>query len=199
MLKHLALVLSTVVFATALRANPHMDEDGFIRTWLVLAPVPLAAGVSPVEAVDQQQLPDEAALAPKAGEAVQVGPKLRKWKAGTFKDFIIDYNAFIGAQTDNAAGYAVTYVRNDGEPGDVQLSAALNDFGKVYLNGKEVLKQTEGGALQKDRVTANVTLNRGVNVLVVKAVNEANNFQACVRFRRKDGTPLKNLTITTSR
>ena len=199
MLKYLALVLATVVFATTLRANAHMDEEGFIRTWLVLAPVPLAAGVSPVEAVDQQQLPDEAALAPKAGEQVQVGPKQRKWKAGTFKDFIIDYNAFIGAQTDNAAGYAVTYVGCDEETGDVQLSAALNDFGKVYLNGKEVLKQTEGGALQKDRFTANVTLKRGVNVLVVKAINEANNFQACVRFKRKDGTPLKNLTITTSR
>ena len=199
MVKYLALVLATVGLAAALRANPHMDEEGFIRTWLVLAPVPLAAGVSPLEAVDQQQLPDEAALAPKAGDQVQVGPKLRKWKAGTFKDFIVDYNAFIGAQTDNAAGYAVTYVRCDEEPGDVQLSAALNDFGKVYLNGKEVLKQTEGGALQKDRYTANVKLNRGVNVLVVKAINEANNFQACVRFKGKDGTPLKNLTIMTSR
>ena len=197
--KYLALVLATLMFATTLRANPHMDEDGFIRTWLVLAPVPLAAGVSPLDAVDQLQLPDEAALAPKPGEQVQVGPKLRKWKAGTFKDFIIDYNAFIGAQTDNAAGYAVTYVRCDEEPGDVQLSAALNDFGKVYLNGKEVLKQTEGGALQKDRFSTNVKLNRGVNVLIVKAINEANNFQACVRFKRKDGTPLKNLTITTSR
>src|SRR5687767_1898292 len=164
MLKYLALVLAPLMFATTLRANPRMDEDGFIRTWLVLAPVPLAAGVSPLDAVDQLQLPDEAALAPKLGEQVQVGPKLRKWKAGTFKDFIIDYNAFIGAQTDNAAGYAVTYVRCDEEPGDVQLSAALNDFGKVYLNGKEVLKQTEGGALQKDRFSTNVKLNRGVNV-----------------------------------
>jgi hypothetical protein len=199
MLKHLVLASAVTLLATTLRANPHMDEEGFIRTWLILAPVPLAASVGALDAVDQQQLPDEAALKPRPGDQAQAGAKLRKWKAGTFKDFIIDYNAFIGAQTDHAAGYAVTYVRCEEEPGDVQLSAALNDFGKVYLNGKEVLKQTEGGALQKDRFTADVKLNRGVNVLIVKTINEANNFQACARFRRKDGKPLKDLIITTDR
>src|SRR5688572_18949893 len=192
----LALVLTLLLLAPHARADEHLDDEGFIRTWLVLAPVPLAAGTTAVEAVDQRQLPDEAALAPKSGDRVPVGgEKQRKWKAGTFKDFIVDYNAFIGAQTDNAAGYAVTYVHCDEAVKDVQLSAAFNDFGKAYLNGREVVKQTEGGALQKDRVSAPVTLNKGRNVLVLKTINEANNFQACARFTGKDGRPFKSITV----
>jgi hypothetical protein len=142
-------------------------------------------------------LADEATLAPRSGDRVPVGEKHRKWKAGTFKDFVVDYNAFIGAQTDNAAGYAVTYVHCDEEVTGVQLAVAFNDFGKAYLNGKEVVKQTEGGALQKDRVTAAVVLNKGRNILVLKTINEANNFQACARFKNEDGSHFTLFTIRT--
>jgi hypothetical protein len=198
MQKSLALAITLALSASPLRANPHLDEEGFIRTWLVLAPVPLAAGAAAGDAVDQRQLRDEAALAPKPGDRVTVGDKQRKWKAGTFKDFIVDYNAFIGATTDNAAGYAVTYVHCDQDVKDLQLTVAFNDFGKAYLNGMEVLKQTEGGALQKDRVSAPVTLNKGRNTLIIKTINEANNFQACARFKKGDGSHFAGFTVQTS-
>lgn len=193
-----ALAIILTLYAVPLRANPHLDEEGYIRTWLVLAPVPVAAGATASEAVDQRQLPEEAALAPKPGDRVPVGEKQRKWKAGTFKDFIIDYNAFIGAQTENAAGYAVTYVHCQEDVNDLQLSVAFNDFGKAYLNGKEVLKQTEGGALQKDRVSAPVVLKKGRNTLVIKTINEAANFQACARFKKGDGSHFTGFTVQTS-
>lgn len=193
----LALALLLLLVASPSRANEHLDAEGFIRTWLVLAPVPLAAGTTAAEGVDQRQLPDEATLTPKSGDRVPVGEKQRKWKAGTFKDFIVDYNAFIGAQTDNAVGYAVTYVHCDEDVKEIGLAVGFNDFGKAYLNGKEVAKQTEGGALQKDRVSVPVTLNKGRNVLVLKTINEANNFEACVRFKRGDGSVFKTFSITT--
>jgi hypothetical protein len=195
--KKLSLALALLFFALPSRAKEDLDDEGFIRTWLVLAPVPLAAGATAAEAVDQRQLPDEAALTPKAGDRVPVGERQRKWKAGTFKDFIVDYNAFIGAQTDNAVGYAVAYVHCAEAVKEIELAVGFNDFGKAYLNGKEVAKQTEGGALQKDRVSVPVTLNKGRNVLVLKTINEANNFQACARFRKGDGSVFRAFSITT--
>lgn len=197
MYRHAAVALVIALLAPApAGANPHTDDEGFIRTWLILAPVPLpAAGASAADALDQQQLAGEAGLSPKGGDRVPVGAKQRKWKAGTFKDFIVDYNAFIGAQTENAVGYAVTYIHCDEEVKDLELAVGFNDFGKAYLNGKEVLKQTEGGALQRDRVTAPVTLRRGRNVLVLKTINDTSNFQACARFRKEDGSPFEAFTI----
>ena len=183
------IVVVVMLLATpGARGNPHTDEEGFIRTWLVLAPVPLAEGMSGADAVDRRQLADEGKLAPKGGDRVAVGEKQRKWKGGTFKNFVIDFNAFIGAQTHNAVGYAVTYIHCEEEVRDLRLLVGFNDFGKAYLNGREVAKQTEGGALQKDRVSAAVTLKKGRNVLVVKAINEANNFEACARFVKGDGS-----------
>jgi hypothetical protein len=194
----LAVALFLTFVSTPARANPHLDEEGFIRTWLVLAPVPVAPSPEASEVVDREQLPSEAKLAPTAGDRVPVGEKQRKWKAGTFKNFVVDYNAFIGALTNNAAGYAVTYVHCEQDVDDLQLAVGFNDFGKAYLNGREVLKQTEGGALQKDRTTAKVTLNKGRNVLVLKTINEANNFEACARFKKADGTHFGDFTVQTS-
>jgi hypothetical protein len=195
--RSLALVVVMPFLIATLRANPHLDDDGFIRTWIVFAPVPLVAGTSAADAIDQPHLRNEAELAPRSGDQVAIGGKQRKWKSGTFKNFIVDFNAFIGAQTHNAVGYAVTYIYCDDEVSDLALSIGFNDFGKAYLNGREALKQTEGGALQKDRVTVPVTLKKGRNILILKTINEANNFEACARLVQTDGTPLRDITITT--
>jgi len=42
-----------------------------------------------------------------------------------------------------------------------------------------------------------VTLLKGQNMLVLKVVNEVNNWQACVRFL-KDGQPVTGLRIATA-
>ena len=43
--------------------------------------------------------------------------------------------------------------------------------------------------------SADVTLVKGQNVLVLKVINEVNNWQACARFT-KDGFGVKNLKIS---
>ena len=43
-------------------------EQGFIRDWLVLAPLPLDPRADPVEALDREQLAGEARLRPRVGE-----------------------------------------------------------------------------------------------------------------------------------
>jgi hypothetical protein len=42
----------------------------------------------------------------------------------------------------------------------------------------------------------NVRLNKGMNVLVFKVVNEAADWKACVRFVDQDGKPVQGLRVS---
>jgi len=79
---------------------------------------------------------------------------------------------------------------------NVQLCMGSNDEAKVYVNGKEVVKFTETRTIEKDSDKAGgVTLNRGVNLIVFKVINEVNNWQACLRFKKSDGSVIKDFTV----
>ena len=58
------------------------------------------------------------------------------------------------------------------------LALSTNDQGKAWLNGKQVFKFAETRTLEKDTDAAEVTLTKGQNVLVLKVINEVNNWQA---------------------
>ena len=40
-----------------------------------------------------------------------------------------------------------------------------------------------------------MTLNKGVNVIVFKVINENNNWQGCLRFTDKDSKPVTNVAV----
>src|SRR5262249_32326468 len=58
--------------------DPH--AQGFIRTWILLLPLPLAKGENGAQALDRQQLPGEAHLRPRIGERVPVGDRELVWR-----------------------------------------------------------------------------------------------------------------------
>jgi hypothetical protein len=85
---------------------------------------------------------------------------------------------------------------SDDEQKDVTLLMGSNDLGRIYLNGKEVVKSDSERAIDKDQDKAeSLTLKKGVNVVVFKVINTTNNWQGCVRFTDKDGKPVKNLKV----
>ena len=92
------------------------------------------------------------------------------------------------------AAYTVAYVIADA---DMQVTLALssNDQGKAWVNGKQVFRFAETRTLEKDTDSSPVTLAKGHNVLVLKVVNEVNNWQGCARFL-KDGVAVKNIKIS---
>ena len=169
------------------------DGEGFIRDWLVLAPIAIVedSGASEIE---KDFLKGEAAITPKAGDRVNVNGKDLAWKAHKTSDFFIDFlQAFGKERGEDVAGYAVAYVIADAEM-KVKLSVGSNDQTKAWVNGKQVVAFTETRTLEKDTDSGEVTLAKGQNVLVFKVVNEKNNWQGCARFM-KDGTPVKNIRI----
>ncbi len=165
--------------------------DGFIRSWLVLAPIPLATPDAGATEIDKEQVPGEKSLKPKAGDTVKVGDKEYTWKLVRAKDYFLDFKEIAPSQTDDVAAYAVAYVVAKQKIDDVQLLMGSNDQGKLYLNEKEVLEATEGRQLAKDQDKAeHLTLNEGVNVIVFKVINDKNNWQGCVHLANKDGKPV---------
>jgi opacity protein-like surface antigen len=172
------------------------DAEGFIRNWLVLAPIPIE-GESGAGEIDRDILKGEATIAPKAGEKIGVGGQIVGWQAHQTSDYFIDFlQSFGGTRGEYVAGYAVAYVVAPEEM-NVTLALSTNDQGKAWLNGKQVFKFAETRTLEKDTDRAEVTLAKGQNILVLKVINEVNNWQACARFL-KNGQPVKNLQITTA-
>ena len=170
------------------------DAEGFIRNWLVLAPIALE-GDSGATEIDKDFLGGEGTIKPKANEKVNVGGKILGWTAHTTSDFFIDFLKAFGAERgEYVAGYAVAYVIAD-DAMTATLAVSSNDQGKAWVNGKQVFKFAEPRTLDKDTDKVEVALVKGQNVLVLKVINEVNNWQGCARFI-KDGAPVKNLKIS---
>jgi hypothetical protein len=173
-----------------------INDEGFITTWLLLAPIPLEENQSGADALSKEQVKGEATLKPKAGDKVKVGDKELTWKEYKVKDYFFDFNDFLGKQTEDSVGYAVCYVQAPEALNDIKLKTGSDDQAKVYINGKEVLKQDQARALEKDQDTTDVSLRQGKNVIVFKVVNEKVDWSGCARFTDKDGQPIKNLKVT---
>ena len=170
------------------------DEEGFIRNWLVLAPIAMA-GQSGADEINYDFLNGETNIHPKPDAQVTVRGKTMTWKAHRAPMYFIDFReSFDPAGGEYVAGYAVAYVMADTAM-NVTLALGTNDQGKAWLNGKEVFKFEETRVLEKDADRVPVSLVQGQNVLMLKVINEVNSWQACARFLRGD-VPVTNVKIS---
>jgi hypothetical protein len=192
-----AMVAALMVNALGAQEKTHKpDAEGFVRNWLVLAPLPYGEAANGTEALDKEQVKDEAKLKPKEGDTVEVIDTDYTWKKYEARTYQLDINAFLKRDVDDRVAYAVCYLVADAELNDLVLKIGSDDQAKVYLNGKEVLRNATARMLSKDQDSAeNITLKRGVNVVVFKIVNEKLGWYGCLRFTDKDGKPITNLKI----
>jgi hypothetical protein len=173
------------------------DDEGFIHNWLVLAPLPFGDAQDGAGALSKEQVPEEAKLRPKEGDKVKSGDKELTWKAHKADSHVLDFNGLLGGPTEDSVGYAVCYLIAEDDLKDLTMKTGSDDQAKVYLNGKEIFKNDTARALEKDQdSTANVTLNKGVNVLVFKVVNEKVDWSGCLRFVDKNDKPVTNLKVS---
>jgi hypothetical protein len=188
-------VLAVPLLSAMLLSAPQThtpDADGFIRNWLILAPIAIE-GESGASGIDTAFLDGEATIKPKAGDTATIGSKPLTWKAHQASDFFIDFLQAFPQRGEYVAAYAVAYPHADDDM-KVTLALSTNDQGKAWVNGKEVFKFVDTRVLEKDTDRVDVSLVKGQNVLVLKVVNEVNNWQGCARFM-KDGAPVRNLRI----
>ncbi len=174
------------------------DADGYIRDWVMLAPIAIRDGETCAEALLKDQIPNEAALRPKAGDTIKVGGKELTWRNVAATTNYFDFNETLKSINDHVAGYMVTYIECEKETPDVILAVASNDQGRIYFNGVDIYAFTEARPLMLDADKGRVTLKNGVNVMVFKVTNEQNSWQGAMRLLDKAGAPLKDLKIKLS-
>jgi hypothetical protein len=190
----LGLFIASACAADALK----LDSEGYIRDWVMLAPIILPEGESGADAVFREQIRNEAALRPKAGDTIKVGSKELTWKNVTASTNYFDFNATLKTVNDHAVGYIVTYIECETEKPDVIMAVASNDEGRIFFNGVDIYAFNEPRTLMLDADKGKVTLKKGVNVIVFKVINELNSWQAAMRLLDKTGAPLKDITIKLS-
>jgi hypothetical protein len=190
----LGLSLSRAGAADGLRP----DADGYIRDWIMLAPIALPEGETCAEALLKEQIPNESALRPKAGDKIKIGGKELSWQNITASTNYFDLNEVLKSINDHAAGYMVTYIECEKETPDLIVAVASNDQGRIYFNGVDIYAFTEARPLMLDADKGRVTLKKGVNVMVFKVTNEQNSWQGAMRFLDKAGAPVKDLKIKLS-
>jgi hypothetical protein len=191
-------LVAASLFLAAAPAFADVNDEGFVQKWLVLAPIPLKADESGSAANDREAIKDEAKLKPKAGDKVKVDDKELTWKEAKASEHLLDFNQHLGAQTEDAIAYAVTYITAPDNM-KVKMKTGSDDQCKVWLNGKEVFKYGEPRPADKDQdTTEDIELKKGVNVLVVKVVNEKVDFSFCVRFTDKDDKAITTIKSATA-
>ncbi len=175
-----------------------IDSEGYVCTWLVLAPIPLKEGQGGAAALDEEPVKGESNLKPEAGDKITVGGKQLTWTEGLAKDQVLDFNGLLGQETENSVGYAVAYIIAPADVTGLTLKLGSDDQIKVYLNGKPIHSHDEARPFEKDEDSIpDLSLKKGLNVLVVKVVNEAEDWLVSARIVDKDGKPVEGLKALT--
>jgi dipeptidyl aminopeptidase/acylaminoacyl peptidase len=173
--------------------SPH--AQGFIQTWLLLLPLPLASGEDGAQALDRQQRPGEASLQPRPGERVMVGDRPLQWQEYRSPKAVVNLHAALGQVAERSVAYAVCYIESDQARDGLWLQVGSNDHSKLYLNGREIYRaRLPRGSYWVDTVGP-VALRRGINVLLFKVVNAPEGGQCGARLVDEAGRPAQGLRV----
>ncbi|HYG76516.1 MAG TPA: CotH kinase family protein [Planctomycetota bacterium] len=178
--------------------GPGLPDDGFLRKYLFLGPVSVQ-GTPGAQAIHKDLLGGEAGVKPAVGTKTKTTGGELAWKAFEAHDGMVDFHAASGKQADFSACYLAAYLVCEKDFKDLKLKMGSDDQGKVWINGKDVLKyEGDRGAAPDQDNADNIVLNKGVNTLLFKVVNGAGGFQGILRFTHPDGTPFMDARLSLS-
>ena len=182
------------------RDPSRMDNEGFIRYWLILAPLPSEKEKAGGAEVMIDRLGGEANLRPKAESRLSFKGKDYSWKRYKTPEYFIDFKKFVeGQPSDNVFALAVAYVYCEEAMRDLKVLVGSNDQCRVYVNGVSVLQVEKSRTLERDQSIANgVALRKGENVVILKVANENGGWQGCLRFMDRNGTPIRHLQVSST-
>jgi hypothetical protein len=171
--------------------------QGFLRDWLLLLPLPFAAGETGAQALDRPQLHGEAQARPRAGDRVPLGGRELVWQEHRSPTAVVDFLAVLGRATEHNVAYAVCYIESDRVRDGLWLQVGSDDQARVYLNGREIYQFRLTRSLDETLdAVGPVRLERGINVLVFKVVNETERWGCCARLVDDAGRPAQGLRVT---
>jgi WD40 repeat protein/serine/threonine protein kinase/ribosomal protein S27AE len=167
-------------------------DQGTVRHWLMLAPIPFSTNQTPADALAAQFVADEKSLQPKAGDRVRVGPAELEWLPIESPDPQIDFART--RYSELCVGYAVCYLESATEQTGIRILIGSDDLSKLYLNGEEVYESRfQRGLILDEDVAEGLLLKAGRNVLVFKVVNVRSHWLGSVRLTDAEGHPVKGI------
>jgi hypothetical protein len=181
------------------RSEPRFANDaGSINQWLLLGPVPL----EPRElGIETSHFEDESALKPVAGEPIDIDGQRFVWSDHRQSEPVFDFVRIytdgltrVDPAMDWSVVYGVCYLECERPFENLQARIGSDDQSVLYLNGVEIHRQTvpRGHELDQDLVDG-IQMNRGLNRLVFKVVNEEHHWAGSVRFTDAQGRPVSGI------
>jgi hypothetical protein len=208
-----AIGISAALIAAAnLRADDaktfKVDDEGFIRNWLVLGPISVDQKVSEhseaacKEFLDKEYFSGQKDLKPSAGDKSTVDGAEMPWQAVEAADFTLDTNKIAQDQskgTDNVVYLGVAYVVVPNDMPDVRLAIGSDDDSLWRVNGKELIRVYAARAAEKDTDHSEaIALKQGTNLVTFTLINGDGPSGICARFLDKDDKPVTGLAITSA-
>jgi WD40 repeat protein/serine/threonine protein kinase len=173
------------------------QAQGFLQTWLLLLPLPFASGESCAQALDRPQLPGEAEVQPRPRERVVVDGRPLLWQEYRSQEAVVNFHAVVEA-VDRSVAYAVCYLESDEARDGLWLQVGCDDQAKVYLNGRQIYRVRLPRHMWTVDTVGPVRLERGINVLLFKVVNETDWWECCARLVDDAGRPAEGLHVRLS-
>lgn len=180
--------------------NDTSASPTILREWLLLGPFPNSADTGlATDYIDADPAitVTEATILPRSGETVNS----KVWKrigVSSASDFVnLESAAAFGSQ-DNVVAYALAYVINTtagAVSGDLRLGS--DDGIKAYVNGVKVHENHVHRSAARDQDRVDVTLNAGLNTILLKIEETSGGWGFYARLTDKPGNPLL-ATVTSS-
>ena len=172
------------------KAMEEMRQTGIVHenAWLILGPFDNTAGIG----YNTAYIPEETTQIDLTAKYEGVGEQIG-WEK--FTDDVFDGYIDFGKDINWRASYAWATVTSPDER-EVQFRFGSDDGGKMWLNGKEVFANPNGGLVEIDKDTIPVTLKAGKNTILVKVCNGELNWGFYLRITDTDGKPFEDLPIS---
>jgi CubicO group peptidase (beta-lactamase class C family)/ATP-dependent Clp protease adapter protein ClpS len=156
-----------------------LTPDEFLKSWLILAPVPVAGDgtSSPDEAAQKKAFAEDwfagqggaAEVQPRPGTKQKAGGQELQWRLVQSKTDIVDLRAATGGG-DFSIAYAWAEIDMP-EKTRCLLGIGSDDAVKVWLNGKAIHEHWTGRPAQADDDVVPAEFERGKNRLLIKVQN----------------------------
>lgn len=181
------------------RLSPYVDEQSYIRQWLVLGSF---GGVDREQILSHDFVEGENKLSPREGEELSG----KKWKTHTAAQAFLDLKEALSGEThENVAGYMAVYVHSPRSrdiildtPDMVDLAIGSDDGVRAWLNGEEILSVSAVRPWMADQEKVRgVNLQKGWNLLVLKISQFEGDWKASARFLTSSGLPVTDLEYAT--
>jgi len=177
------------------------DDEGFIRRWVLLEPMP-ANGVAQAAfraVATQERFLKELMVVPQDGDKLTADGVDYTWHAYDTNRYNVNLYHFsyaLGKRTDGVYWWAVTVIDCPEEMKNVRLAIGSNDASIWWLNGEELIGLYNNRMdTFDDGVSKKVTLKKGKNVIRAAITNEMGPTDFCARVLDVNEQPVKSYTI----